>query len=135
MTTTKSNMKDFLQEFINPSQLSVMMSNCRGEESEFGKQKLQEMYDLIQDMPKTYEQDGKGAEAIAYLHYFNSSYDFYITEKDMGDEQIQAFGIANMEESELGYINIKELLSQNCELDLYWTLKSLRNIFAQLEVQ
>lgn len=76
-------------------------------------------------MPKTYEQDGKGLKAIAYLHYFTGNADWYITEKDMSDPdepgQLQAFGLANLGYGgELGYISIVELLKRGAELDYHF---------------
>ncbi len=83
-------------------------------------------------MPKTYEQDGKGDDAVVYLHYFRGDMDWYITEKDMEAEQHQAFGLADlgMGFPELGYINISELIDNNVELDLYWEPKTLREVKA-----
>jgi len=56
--------------------------------------------------------------------------DWYITEKDMGDEQIQAFGLADlgMGFPELGYISIEELVENGVELDLHWTPKTLAEV-------
>jgi hypothetical protein len=60
------------------------------------------------------------------LHYFHpAGFDFYITERDMEDEQLQAFGLAVVHEAELGYISIEELKEVGCELDMYWTPKKL----------
>ncbi len=48
--------------------------------------------------------------------------------------QLQAFGYAvlNGDElnAEMGYINIKELIQNNVELDLYWEIKTIRKIKA-----
>ncbi|MBL0011067.1 MAG: DUF2958 domain-containing protein [Nitrosomonas sp.] len=80
-------------------------------------------------MPKTYGQDGMGDKAIAYLHYFSGGSDWYITEKDMEDEQLQAFGLANLGQGgELGYISIQELIDAGVEIDLYWTPKTIGQI-------
>ena len=79
-------------------------------------------------MAKIYEQDGKGDDAIVYLHYFHASgADWYITERDISDEQHQAFGLADlgMGFPELGYISIEELKSVGAELDIHWTPKTL----------
>ncbi|SFI97845.1 hypothetical protein [Nitrosomonas sp. Nm34] len=48
-----------------------------------------------------------------------------ITEKDMEEEQIQAFGLAKIQEEELRYIDIETLIIHGVELDLHWTPKSL----------
>jgi hypothetical protein len=68
------------------------------------------------------ETDGKGADAIVYLHYFTSGCDWWIREKDMEAEQLQAFGWASLngDYPELGYISIVELLSVGAELDLHF---------------
>ena len=79
----------------------------------------------IKAMPKTYEQDGLGDQAVAYLHYFSPAVDWYITEKDAETPeepgQHQAFGLADLGHgAELGYISIVELLENDVELDLYF---------------
>ncbi len=84
-------------------------------------------------MPEVYGQDGMGDEAIAYLHYFYGSSDWYITEKDTSDEQHQAFGYVilngDTQNAELGYISIEEMKSLNKpELDLYYTPQTLGEI-------
>lgn len=70
---------------------------------------------------KTYEQEGKGDRAIIYLHYFIGNCNWYITEKDSAENQLQAFGLADLGYGpEYGYISIKELLENGAELDLYY---------------
>lgn len=123
-----------LKHFINPSQLSVLRTNSTdSEEKEFFIDKLAQMEEIIKNMPQTYEQDGKGDEAVAHLHYFRGGMDWYITEKDMeGDEgQYQAFGLANLGHgAELGYIAIKELIENSIEIDLFFEPKTLKAIKA-----
>ena len=119
-----------IENFIARSQILALQSNVKGEEGEFFIDKMEELKNLFQTMPKTYEQDGKGKDAIAYLHYFKNDCDWFITERDMYDEQVQAFGLArlNGEYPEIGYISIAELLSVGAELDLYWTPKTIKEI-------
>lgn len=118
-----------LKQFIGKSQLSAIGMGIRGEEGQFFKNKLIEIANVIQTMPKTYGQDGMGDKAIAYLHYFKGSGDWHITEKDMEDEQLQAFGLANIGYGgELGYISIEELIDAGVELDLYWEPKTIGEI-------
>jgi hypothetical protein len=74
-----------LQEFMSQSELSAIADGCRGEEKQFFFNKLVELANIIKIMPVTYEQDGKGKQAIAYLHYFKNGADWYITEKDKGE--------------------------------------------------
>jgi hypothetical protein len=124
-----------LLNFISNSQLLAIKAGVSGEESKFFRDKLKEMSTVVATMPQTYDQDGKGQEAIAYLHYFTGGCDWYITEKDKGAEddkqrgkQYQAFGLAKIHEAELGYISIQELIENQVELDLYWTPKTLGEI-------
>lgn len=111
---------EVLKNFINPQQLSVMIANLAGEEGEFFVEKLDEVYNTVTTMPVTYGQDGKGDNAIAYLHYFQGSYDFYMTEKDMEEEQLQSFGLIKNQCTELGYVSLVEILDNGVELDLYF---------------
>jgi hypothetical protein len=122
-----------LREFMPPEQIQVIVNTMRGEEKQYFFNKACELAELIKSMPKTYEQDGKGAKAIAYLHYFRGNMDWYITEKDAGssedNRQVQAFGVANLGYGgELGYISIVELLENQIELDMYFTPTELENI-------
>ena len=107
-----------------------MIGLVNGEEGAFFSEKLDELHMLVDTMPKTYGQDGMGDEAVAYLHYFKNGADWYITERDMEDEQLQAFGLADLfgDGGELGYISIEELKSVGAEFDLYWTPKTLRRV-------
>src|SRR5690348_7180223 len=111
-----------LRGFIGNIQLRVIGDGCRGEEKQYFFDKLVEMANIVTRMPKTYETDGEGDNAVVYLHYFSSSCDWFITEKDVdsdGEGQIQAFGLADLGYGgELGYISIAELITLNVELDL-----------------
>lgn len=124
-----------LKDFISPNQLAAIGQGCYGEEKQFFFDKLVELADRVNTMAKTYEQDGKGDDAIVYLHYFRGGMDWFITEKDMGDEQLQAFGLADlgMGPPELGYISLPELFSVDAELDLHFDPKPLREVKAKPE--
>lgn len=120
-----------LSKFISKVQLKIVNSNLKGEEAEFFVKKMAEIATIIQCMPKTYETDGQGKKAIAYLHYFKNGCDWFITERDcmMEEPQYQAFGFANLGHGgELGYISIEELIQSNAELDFYWTPVSIEDI-------
>lgn len=127
-----------LKNFMPESERFALACGLRGEEGWHFVDQIIQTTILIQDMPKTYDQDGKGMEAIAYLHYFRGGMDWYITEKDMGDpadpddtRQHQAFGMADIGYGpSLGYISIQELIENGVELDLHFTptpLKELRH--------
>jgi hypothetical protein len=121
-----------IRPFLSPIQLKFMADACRGEEGEFFMQKLIDLAQLIDTMPKTYEQDGKGGDAIVTLHYFLGGSDWYIIEKDMEGGVEQAYGYAvlngDVEMAECGYISIKELAENGAELDLYFKPCTLREI-------
>ena len=54
-------------------------------------------------------QDGRGKDAIVYLHYFVGSIDWYITEIDQ-QVSTTAFGWAQInDQGEFGYIDLNEL--------------------------
>ena len=124
-----------IRPFLSSMQLSVMGDLSRGEEGSFFLQKFIDLQSQISTMPKTWEQDGKGDAAIAYLHYFLGGSDWYITEKDMDGGIEQAFGYAILngddECAELGYISIQEITAYGAELDLHFTPCTLGEIKAK----
>ena len=80
-------------------------------------------------MPVTYETNGQGMEATAFLHHFTGGADWYITELDIEAVQLQAFGLADLGHGgELGYISLVVILRCGAEVDLYWTPKKLAEI-------
>ena len=115
-----------LQHFIGAAQKMVLAEIIGGEESQFFIDKIIEIARTVSAMPKTYETEGQGDEAIAHIHYFTTGFDWYITERDREEEQLQAFGLACMFEKELGYISIDELLLNGAELDLQFTPKAIK---------
>jgi hypothetical protein len=126
-----------LRGFIGDSQLRVIRDGCRSEEKQYFFDKLVEMAGIVTRMPKTYDTNGRGDNAVAYLHYFSSSCDWFITEKDEdsdGEGQIQAYGLADLGYGgELGYISIAELITLNVVLDLHFTPCTLAQIKARQE--
>jgi hypothetical protein len=107
--------------FIGKDQLAALDILFMGEERQYFFDRVCELRDLMANMPQTYEQDGKGESAMIYLHYFIGNCNWYITERDSEEEQLQAFGIANLGYGpEYGYISIQELLKNRVELDLYY---------------
>ncbi len=118
--------------FVSSCQYGAIKTLLKGNEKAFFIESVDRIYSTIEVMPKTYEQDGKGDQAIAYLHYFTSNGDFYITEKDIDDGVTQAFGLASIGDSypELGYISITELVKNGAEIDLHFEPKTLSEIKA-----
>lgn len=119
-----------ISPFIGPRQSAALIRGRNGEEWPFFQAKIAEIAATIASMPKTYEQDGKGDDAVAFLHYFFGSWDWYITEKDMlGNGTAQAFGLVKGFASELGYISIGEITDAGAELDLHWTPCPLASVW------
>jgi len=118
--------------FISISQLCTLQAYLTGEERQYFLSLLNDLKDKILKMPKPYETTEQGINALASLHYFQGGSDWYIVEKDSGEEQLQAFGYACLNgdkiNAEMGYINIEELIKCNVELDLYWQPTALRNV-------
>lgn len=115
-----------LTRFIGRSQIEALWILLRGEERQFFADKICELRDLIENMPRTYEQEGKGNDSVIYLHYFIGNCNWYITEKDCGKEQLQAFGIADLGYGpEYGYISIEELLENGVELDFHYRQRTV----------
>ena len=120
-----------LRQFINPDQLSTLYVLFTGEERHYFFDKVCELRDMVMNMPKTYEQEGKGDSAVIYLHYFIGNCNWYIIEKDSEQEQLQTFGIADLGYGpEYGYISIEELLENGVELDFHY---EPRTVAEQLE--
>lgn len=121
-----------LRAFIGPAQRASLTQLVRGEEGEWFAEKSAAIAEQIRTMAHTYQTDGQGDDAVAVLHYFTASADWYITEKDSETEQLQAFGLADLGYgAELGYISIAELLSVGAELDLHYEPQPLRAIRAK----
>jgi hypothetical protein len=122
-----------LNQFIGKNQLSIISRLARqGEEREYFRNMILDLKNTIATMPNTYETEFQGDNAIATLHYFNGASDWYIIEKDQGEEQIQAFGFAclngDKQNAELGYISIQELIENGVELDLYYKPEKIVDI-------
>jgi len=127
-----------LRKFMGVTQIDALYEGIRGEEGDFFETKIFAMAELVSTMPKTYEQEELGDEAIVSLHYFRGDMDWYITERDVEtpDEpgQHQAFGLADLGYGgELGYISIVELIRNGVELDLYWKPCTLAAVRAKRE--
>lgn len=121
-----------LHKFVSPAQIAILGAGCRKEEKAFFFDKIEELSNTFNTMSKTYEQDGMGDDAIVHLHYFHGNADWFITEKDMEEEQIQAFGYYDlgMGMPELSYVSLVKLAENNVEVDLYWTPKTLGEVKA-----
>ncbi len=121
--------------FLSRRQLAAMADCCRGEEGAFFLQKFVDLAQQIENMPKTYDQDGQGDKATVHLHYFVGGCDWYIIEKDMQGGVEQAYGYAilhgDYQMAECGYISIEEITDCGAELDLYFTPCSLAEIKAK----
>jgi hypothetical protein len=128
-----------IEGFIGRSQRAVVLQNFKGEEKQYFFDLVKELGARIAATPQTYE-GGRGDQAVAHLHYFGGSANWYITERDKGmpDEQKigayppqhQAYGLADLfgDGGERGYISIAEILQNGGELDFHFTPKTLAEI-------
>lgn len=139
MKTAKQTCQDIdkLHGFISNAQVCALIDLVyQGEEKEWFRDKVAEMATTVAAMPKTYEQDGMGDDAKIFLHYFSGGFDAWITEKDMLEEQSQAFGLVDLGYGpELGYVSITEIIEAGAELDLHFApgIKSVGDIKAALK--
>lgn len=132
-----------LSHFMSISQRAALFKSLADEEGLGIAEMINGMVEKILAMPKTYEQDGLGDQAVVHLHYFRGGIDAWITERDIGGagaacsesteigEQLQAFGFMNLgdpENAELGYISIQEMIDSDVELDLHWDIKTLAEV-------
>jgi N12 class adenine-specific DNA methylase len=129
-----------LAQFLTPEQAMVTRMGLQGPDAAFFDAKVRELASVVANLPKTYETDGQGMEATAYLHYFTGSADWFVTELDADPDrsgQVQAFGLADlgMGFPELGYFSLPELLAAGAELDYHFTPKSLQKLQAERELQ
>lgn len=139
-----SSTDGFFRHWMPYAQRVVLTQSLRGEEKSSFVTILTELKARIESMPKSYETDGQGDEAVVYLHYFRGSVDAWVIEKDKGEEpdngepvplpcecyeQYQAFGKVDLGYgAELGYISISDLINNGVELDLYFDPKPLSEI-------
>jgi hypothetical protein len=126
----KQHLMGDLGRYIPRDQKAVLADLLRGEEREGFARTLNELADRIAKMHHTYQQEGKGDDAIVHLHYFaGGRANWYVTEKDVDGGTQQAFGVADPygDGGEKGYISIDEIVAtRGTEIDLYWTPKPLR---------
>lgn len=116
----KNEIETTLKNFMPHQQERTLKENLNGAEAAGFADRILTLAERIKAMPKIYETDGQGKNALAQLHYFVGSYDAYIVEKDASEKQLQAFGWASFGYGfEAGSVSIGELLDL-AELDLYF---------------
>jgi hypothetical protein len=105
---------------MSAQQMAAVRECLRGEEREFFVGKLAELQEIFDGMPRLYAQDGKGDDAVAYLHYFLGGSDWWITERGEGEDADRVYGLACLNGwkdcAETGYISLAELLNTGAEL-------------------
>jgi len=72
-------------------------------------------------LPKLYQQDGKGDEAIVYAKFFtpDAQWTWYVTEGEMNEDgDFEFFGLTIGFEAELGYFNLSQLQEVRGQLGL-----------------
>lgn len=128
LKAAKEKLKE-IKKYMPESQYKLVANNLNSSEPEF-VDIINRLHETISTMPVTYEQDGKGDDAVIYLHYFKGSSDVWITEKDVDGGVDQAFGVSNTggTVSNGGYISITEITSAGLELDFHWRKKTIGEI-------
>ncbi len=112
-----------IHHFIGKQQLAAIKRLAQGEEGAFFQNKLKEIQRIVDTMPHEYQTESQ-KEKVIHLHYFLGGCDWHIIERDSSDEQLQAFGWANLGYgAEMGYIPIQEAIECGAELDLHWEPK------------
>ena len=114
-------------------QFQTVLELMKGEEGQYFMDVVARIATLWGRIPKTYETDGQGREAIAPLHYFRGGCDWWIVERDIDTDrqgQRQMFGVADlgMGGRELGYIDLVEILAVGAELDFHYTPRTVGDI-------
>ena len=136
---------DEVRPFLGGQQASVTDRLLRSsKEKGFFSDKMQELQEIIRQMPATYETDGlPDAERPVSLRYFGpNGAQWFIIEKDRGDpanegngfpNQTQAFGLADLGlgHPQEGYINIREITRAGAELDYHFEPRTLLEIKQQ----
>jgi hypothetical protein len=119
------------RKLIGGSQLRVTGDLIRkGEQRDFFRQRMVDLQKVAQSTPAIYEQDGKGDDALVYLHYFSGGSDWYVLELEPRSDEAFGWTCLNgdLEMAELGYISIGELTANGVELDFHWETKRLGDV-------
>lgn len=129
---TPEKMAEF-RKLTSRAQFETVRELMNGEEGQFFADTVHRMLGIFEQMPKTYETDGQGRDAVAHLHYFRGGCDWWIVEKDSdtdGEGQLQMFGVADlgMGGREAGYISLPEILGIGAELDFHYTPRTVGDI-------
>lgn len=120
--------KLFLKEVDDPSDVGDMLTN---------------VINAYKDIPKLYSQDGKKQNAVAYLHYFTPTLDYYITEYSKDNVYAYGFTVGEIDgglDIGQGQINLDFLKNPNNysetpisplsepQLDFYFTYGTINEI-------
>lgn len=126
--TFKNNLKSILA-FVPRQQALALLELMHSEDAQSYARAIENVKAVIDSMPTSGQQDGKGDQAVAYLHYFGGVQKYYVTEKGEVDEdfgQQLSFGLINDGQwAELSYIDIEPLTHGGYELDLNWSPKTV----------
>jgi hypothetical protein len=112
----------FLMEMDDPIESRDMLSN---------------VVKAYKHIPSLYKQDGKGYNAVAYLHYFVGGADWWVTGYDRSTGKM--FGLSSLNnEWNLGYFNVSFFKNndlspfQKPELDFYFKYQTLNEILEKV---
>jgi hypothetical protein len=131
--TLSAETRKTLRHIVPPNQLRFIQQLMRGEEGEYFAQALLSLESSYNALPIIGgpESDQPAEIAVATIHLFHPSCDWWIVERDE-DPTEPVFGIADMGDRELGYISLSEILaSRMVEVDLHWKPKTVAQIMSE----
>lgn len=137
MITTKRkltiNTMTTLRRVIPIGQFQILQSLLCGEERDFFVEAMTEIEFQYNDLPiiGSAGSDQPADKALAKIHLFGPSCDWWIVEKSSHPEE-PCFGIADLGYRELGYIPLDEIIRlRGVEIDLHWKPKTVQQILDQ----
>jgi hypothetical protein len=124
-----------LKNFVPATQINSLLAMSKGEEGSEAVNIVKDLDKTNSSMPEPYGSE-EVENKLAYLHYFNSSSDWYIIEKDNDGTQKQAYGwvILNGDtiNAEYGYVDIDTLIKmKGVELDFYFEPTPIKQIIKE----
>lgn len=119
-----------LAPLLSPAQRAVTRMGLKGPDAAFFEDTVRDLVRRIDTVPGLRGTDGQRDRAMAYLHYFRGSADWYITELEWDGARWMAFGLADLGQGfpELGTIDLAEVVAVDAELDYHFTPKTLADL-------
>lgn len=103
---------------------------CQGGDAVQHQERVAAIANAMRAMPRLYEQSTSGDAAIAYLHYWDETFHWYLTEIDNSARMRVAYGLVSGDGGhELRSINAADFLySATSQIDLQFDPRSVSEI-------